>query len=159
MIQRIQSIYLLISSVLLSYLFFIPVAEYVTESNDVLNLFCYAFIDTKVDQQVMVTVPIVILLVITILLSLVTIFLYKNRRLQIRISIYNIVLMFGLTGIIYYYYKTGILQLINEQNITISAQKMLYSSLIPIFAAFFTYLAYKKILKDDALVKSIDRLR
>lgn len=157
MIQRIQTVYLLISTGLMSALFFLPLAEYNLSDGSTMNLFYNGLIIVGKGIQ-MATIPITILLVLNILLNLISIFLYKNRKLQMRICIYNLILMIGLFGLLFYYYKFGIEQL-KVQIAELVSMRMLWTSILPVISAFFLYLAYKGVLKDELLIKSIDRLR
>ena len=79
--------------------------------------------------------------------SLIVIFLYKNRRLQLRLTILALVL--SLLNIFLYYRET---LAYTEGNFTITA---ILTLLIPIFLFF----AIRGIYKDEKLIKSADRLR
>jgi hypothetical protein len=90
------------------------------------------------------------ILIITIALicaAVINIFLYKNRKLQGRISI--IAILFSLLNIFLYYKQTSKFA---EGNYDLTAVLALA---IPIF--FF--MASRGIYKDEKLVKSLDRLR
>ena len=83
--------------------------------------------------------------------SLVAVFSYKNRTRQIIINRINIVINFLLLGIIVYH----LLNLPGE--IDISEKGI--GVFIPLMVIVFLALANKAILKDEKLVKSVDRLR
>lgn len=83
--------------------------------------------------------------------SLVAVFLFKNRTRQIIINRVNIVINFLLLGIIVYH----LLNLPGE--IDISEKGI--GVFIPLMVIVFLALANKAILKDEKLVKSVDRLR
>ncbi len=136
MIQRIQSVYLLIVVLVGAVLpFFLPVWS--TEEGT--SVFA-------TDQFMIMTI-----FGASAILALVTIFLYKNRRLQISLGRLNIVLNFILLGFFVYWSLTlpGEMQ-ISEKGI---------GMLLPILSIVFLVMANKAIKKDDALVKSADRIR
>jgi hypothetical protein len=92
-----------------------------------------------------------ILFLISALISLVTIFLFKNRKLQFVLGRLNILLNFILLGLFVYWS----LMVPGESNISEKGIGML----IPIISIVFLVLANKAIKKDEDLVKSVDRLR
>lgn len=90
------------------------------------------------------------------LIALVTIFLYKKRVLQIRLSIFNAILMIGfyaLFGFFVYTLKGG---LGNEDVFSVSLKLGLC---FPFIALILDYLAIRHIGADEMLVRSLNRLR
>lgn len=90
------------------------------------------------------------LLILTGLLTgliLITIFLYKNRKLQIRIVLACIIV--SLINLVLYYLQT---KKFAEGNFDLTA---LLALVIPVFLI----LSIRGISKDEKLVKSLDRLR
>jgi len=87
------------------------------------------------------------------LLPLINIFLYKNRKLQLRISVYAIILAFGLIGLIYYYFVIGFRQLDEP------AYALRFPLVVPVIFIVLIYLAFRGIRKDEILVRSLDRIR
>lgn len=136
MIQRIQSVYLLIVVLLGAVCpFFLPVWS--TEEGT--SVFA-------TDQFMIMTV-----FSASALLALITIFVYKKRKLQISLGRLNIILNFILLGFFVYWSLTlpGEMQ-ISEKGI---------GMLLPILSIVFLAMANKAIKKDEALVKSADRIR
>ena len=85
------------------------------------------------------------------LVSIVTIFLFSNRKLQFVLGRLNIILNFVLLGLfVYWSLKVSGESQISEKGI---------GMLIPIVSIVFLVLANKAIKKDEDLVKSVDRLR
>ena len=99
MIQRLQSLYLLISLIIIESLFFVPIGEVVVEAQNYKLLFngFFQIIDGSM-EMVQQTISLMILIPLVGLLNLVALFLYKKRTLQLRITMYNTILMFGLSG-------------------------------------------------------------
>lgn len=86
MIQRIQSIYLLVVSILLATMFFYPLAELLSSDG---KLFTYNYNGLTLESEdtlYLLTIPPVILLGITLGISFISIFLYKKRILQMRLN-------------------------------------------------------------------------
>jgi Domain of unknown function (DUF4293) len=81
------------------------------------------------------------------LLALITIFLYKNRKLQIRLSLLGIVLQLAVLAVYFQQIKTYV-----QGNFTLTSA---VSFIIPVFFI----LAWLGIRKDEKLIKSMDRLR
>lgn len=136
MIQRIQSLYLFIVTALFASLFFVRLVT--------LN---------GVDFCVTDSVYMIIITAVIALLSLGTIFCFNNRTLQIRVTIFNMLLMLGWYAMAaFLVWKSGYTTTDNELDLSIVV-------VFPIISIILDYLAIRGILKDEALVKSYDRLR
>ncbi len=90
---------------------------------------------------------------ISSLLSLVTLFLYKKRMLQIRLSIFNAIVMVGF----YLYFGFVLYQVVPVENLQF--QRVGLGGIMPAIALILTILAIRKIGADEALVRSLNRLR
>lgn len=136
MIQRIQSLYLLIAILLNGVLsFYLPL--WVTSE----NIEIYAL-----SQPVAVS-----LFSLSVLISFITLFSFKKRKRQFVLGRINIILNFVLVGVFAYW----TLSLPGEMDISENGIGML----LPIISIVFIALANKAIKKDEDLVKSVDRLR
>ena len=143
MIQRIQTIYLLIASVVSGGLIFVfNLWKTLKEQIFVLDLFKEGLFTLNVVPFMFITSSI---------LSLVTIFLYKNRKLQFVIGRIIILMNLFLLGLLIYLSLT----LSGE---TIVSEKGI-GMFLPILVVLLIVLANKAIKKDEDLVKSVDRLR
>jgi MFS family permease len=135
MIQRIQSLYLLIAALVagaLSTVFFL----------------------WKIGEQIItaINVPEYIgLFGLSTVLSVITIFMYKTRKRQFMLGRLNIILNFVLLGL--FVYRS--LSLSGEPQVSEKGIGMF----LPIISIVFIALANKPIKKDEDLVKSVDRLR
>ena len=144
MIQRIQSLYLLIAAVIslgLTSVFPLWTNKAGTDYN-ALNLI------TESDMAIMV-VP--ILFILSGIISLISIFLYKKRKNQFVITRLNILINLILLGVLIYHLLTlsGETQ-VSEKGIGVG---------LPIIVIILLVLANKAIKGDEDLVKSVDRLR
>jgi len=144
MIQRIQSIYLLIATLLSGGLIFL-LNLWVTKQ----GIKFFALDSLSSDNLVLASV--FVLFIGSAVLTLITIFQFKKRQLQFVLGRLTILINFILVGILVYFAQnlSGEIK-ISEKGIGL---------LIPIFTIVFVALANKAIKKDEELVKSVDRLR
>lgn len=154
MIQRIQTIYLLIVAILIGVLYFFPIASFVVEQDmSMYQLSINGLIpDVAGAKPLFHVLPLIIIISIIILSSAITIGFYKRRMLQIRLCIINIVLLLGLQGLMFYFVSVSKHQLGGSSSFSLIF-------IFPIISAILTYLAIRRIAKDEALVRSMDRLR
>ena len=82
--------------------------------------------------------------------SLITIFLFKNRKLQMSLSIVAIVATVIGLGL-------GLFSFLNDSANEQAALGL--GSLLPILMIIFSFLGWRSIKKDESLVRSMDRLR
>lgn len=136
MIQRIQTIFLVISALIMGILFlWFPEVigkdgVVVMERNE----------------------PLIIgLILVSIVLAFYSIFSFKKRQLQFVLNRLNIISNFVLLGVFVY-------RLLTLSGETIVSEKGI-GVLLPILSIVFLVLANKAIKKDEDLVKSVDRLR
>lgn len=158
MIQRIQTLYLLIGSICLFLLIpdFSPFGTLDTHSDTVLA----AATDTGFSDGIF-TVSDHLLLLLAVLaggvIALAAVFLYSNRSLQAKLVAIFIMLA-TVTGILggYLLYKDveRIRSLTDASSFGFG-----FGSILPLAAALLGYLALRGIRKDDKLVRSMDRLR
>ncbi|MCD2260365.1 DUF4293 domain-containing protein [Psychroserpens luteolus] len=136
MIQRIQSIYLLFAAGVSAGLIFVfhlwtKVEDVIVYAKDE-HLYLGLFLGSA-------------------LLSLISIFCFKNRKLQFVLGRLNIILNFILLGFFVY-------QLLMPPGESQISEKGV-GIFIPILSIVLLVLANKAIKKDEDLVKSVDRLR
>ena len=156
MIQRIQTLYLLAAGVLMALMLFLPLAEVAAGGSGFYTVYSRGWLMSGVGDAAdlaMPTWPVFILEAVLDLLSLIIIFLYRNRKLQMRISIYCIILAFGLIGLIYYFFLIGFRQLDEP------AYAFRFPLVVPAIFIVLMYLAFRGIRKDEILVRSLDRIR
>ena len=134
MIQRVQTVWLFLIAVLSGLLQFMPITERVNSEN--FPTF-FPFETIFMIENGIIT-----------FLAIITIFLYKNRPLQIKLS-QGLLVLLGLScATIAYYIWTSPTDIIYK-----------YPIVFPIIAIIFNLLAIFSIKKDERLVRSLDRLR
>ena len=155
MIQRIQTVYLLLAAVLMSLTLFLPLATIWQGGNEIIIKAWFA--DGTVGFKAPLPLYLGIILSVATALPLVTIFLYKKRMTQIRLCVSEIVLLLGSAAFIalYCYRMCDVLaELMQELNFTLG-----FAALMPVVAIIPMVLAIRGIAKDEALVRSLDRIR
>ena len=136
MLQRIQTVYLLLAAGLSAGLIFV-FHLWISDSGDTVFvkdnlLYLGLFLGSAV-------------------LSLVSVFIYNNRKLQFVLGRLNIILNFVLLGVIVYQSQN----LPGETAVSENGIGMF----LPLVSIVLLALANKAIKKDEDLVKSVDRLR
>lgn len=149
MIQRIQTVYLLISALLTGSMFFLPLAALANDEASYELLYKGV---ASGNELITPTLALAILVTLTTLISLVTIFLYKKRVLQMRLCGLNMGLLVGTTGMIYFLGTQVAKELAAEISYNLPV-------VFPVAALILTFLAIRSIGKDEALIKSMDRIR
>lgn len=145
MIQRIQSVFLLLAGASYASLFTLPVA---TSEETFGTIMADGVFDTYEFIWLLVVA------VLSIVLSLVNIFLFKNRKLQKRICLMTTLL--GLIWAALAFYKILILE--EKGGMDTSVDHGL-AFLGVLSAIVFTALAIHFIKKDEKLIKSMSSLR
>jgi hypothetical protein len=143
MIQRIQTVYLLLASIISGVLIFFFNLWKSFEK----NIFALDLIDNE--SYVLKLIP--VLFLISAILAFVAVFLFKNRKLQFVIGRLTILVNLILLGVLI----NVSLTLPGEAAVSEKGIGMF----VPILAILLLVLANKAIKKDEDLVKSVDRLR
>ncbi len=157
MIQRVQSVLLILVAILGIVASFIPIMQLAGyEMEVVVN--AYKTLDTS-DTSIVVAknMGVGVMQGLVILVSLVIVALYKNRGLQIKLAKLNILLIaFQVAAIVMYVDAIKLMLGPNAEEIVVSLQ---FGAVIPVLSLILTYLAIRFIKKDEKLVRSADRLR
>lgn len=155
MIQRIQSVFLLLATISLVIGVFMPIAVITTDEAQ--YLFTPWALQENIPEGSVVytTFYVGVLQVITALMSFIAIFLYKKRPLQSNLCVAAVIVNFVLLLLMLYVYPDRLLGRLLGENKTVFSLWTL-TSILPI--ALF-YMANKFILKDEKKVREADRLR
>ena len=150
MLQRKQSLWLMLSACVLGLTYFMPFGVQMlsavgTEQIVSTPLYNYSFF------------PIMVLTMVGMLLPVTTIFLFKNRPLQMRL----IIIAMGLQGAAL---VSMVLKCLDKTEGNKFVFGMLGSQLyiglvIPLISMILLYMAYHGVHSDEKLVKSADRMR
>lgn len=152
MIQRIQTVYLLIVAILavvmmsLSVGSFVP-ADYNVPATELTNLAVVAA-DGTADYAPWALFA---LLVVIAAVSLITVFFYRKRMLQIRLTLFNIILLVG-----YYVTMITFVFMLKGEGCSFVPS---WTVCLPAVSIILSWLAIRAIGKDEMLVKAYERLR
>jgi glucan phosphoethanolaminetransferase (alkaline phosphatase superfamily) len=156
MIQRVQSVYLLLITVLMSFLLITTYADLKLDDGSELIFKSYSITKVSPDQDISLyksTVPVVFLVLIIGLLSFVTIFIYNRRIVQIRLSMVNIFLILVLIISMLIYYLT------TKSAFPDGKFNFRMPMIYPVLSLIFCFMAIKGIRHDELLVNSYKRIR
>lgn len=159
MVQRIQTLYLLLVIVCGVLLAVFPPVTFLTSSlENEQHLYEMTFTGIQdisvgeVPVTVMNTVSLSIIAIIIPLLALVDIFLFRKRILQARLNVVNILLCVGYYAILAVYIWFAKMNLYVDWHLTVWAG-------LPLVSIVLLFMAIRAILRDEALVRAADRLR
>ena len=149
MIQRIQSVYLLAVTILMIICMCTPVGSIIAGTQEI-SEFGNLFITLPDGTKDFAPWALFIILLVAAILSFGTIFLFKKRMLQIRLTIFSSVVLIGYYMALVAY----IFMLADEASFNPS-----WTICLPFVALILNWLAIRGIGADEALVKAYDRLR
>ena len=143
MIQRIQSLYLLVSGLISGGIVFL-VSIWSTLKDQL-------FLTDMFSSENILVKMIPLFFLTSAVLSIVTIFMFKKRQLQFVLGRFNILINLILLGLLVY------LSLSLPGEAAVSEKGI--GMFLPVIVILLVVLANKAIKKDEDLVKSVDRLR
>jgi hypothetical protein len=158
MIQRIQTLYLSLAFIAIALLFAFPLAQFFSETG------AYIFSVKGLENMVpgdpnafnpMIFLPLIIVVIGLALLNLFTIFQFKNRSFQIKLT--NIGVLTGIAlimGIFFLY-----IPMIEKKINIVPDYSKAFGIYLPLVALVFMVMANRAIKRDEKLVRSADRLR
>ena len=155
MIQRIQTVYLFLIVILSGITTFSPLADLINKADNLIYLVDFNGISlikptgTIVESTIWGLISISALITI---IALITIFNYKNRVKQIRLTVINMLFMISFYIFLLLYLWPACIRLHADWHLRLA-------SVLPLVNLVLSYLAIGGIGKDEKLVKSLDRLR
>ena len=152
MIQRIQSVYFLLAGILPAFSFCVPMAHYTGANGEVLysmNVWSMSMINGDILAHPW---GIFSFAIISMVMSIVCIFAYKNRIRQIHLSniLLTAILLFALTFVAYGYFYGS------EYGVRFLPS---WGFAFPVLAYLFATLGRRAVCKDEELVRAADRIR
>lgn len=149
MIQRKQTLFIAFAILLLLQLFILPLYSFKKGEEKIL-FYIYGLRQISVDYFATIALN-----VLSIFLLLATIFLYKNRKNQMRLCKVSMSLIAGIIAAIFYFVKNA-KSLPELAGYTPSVCPVLVA---PFGAFLLIFFANRAIRNDEELVRSADRLR
>jgi len=147
MIQRIQTVYLLIVAGLLIVSICLPIGYFIDTTGE----HPFKALGVEVNDTFQSTWGLVGILSLSVIVAVATIFLFRNRVLQIRMTIFNSLLLAGyyLVAVAFY------LALKTDTNLF----RIGWALCLPLISIVLNLLAIRAIGRDEVMVKAADRLR
>lgn len=156
MIQRKQSLFLLLATIAYVVCLFLPVASIVPQGMGFgTSVHCLGIVSGENGIQFDSTcLPLFILCAISAVIAFATIFLYKNRKLQMNLC--AICLLFSVLWCIDYALMLfGIIGLEKAEG----ALQLSFGACLPLVAIILVAMARKGVSDDEKLVRAADRIR
>lgn len=154
MIQRIQSVYLLIAALLSTGYFFFPfsIKVFSTEEGEaVYKLLVHGV--QKPDGSIESNFLLLALCILLPVMLVLAIFMYRNRKTQIKICWMAVIPCLAIITADYFLSDSM------GQETGIKNPVYMIASYIPIFQFVLLRLAIKSIQRDEELIRSADRIR
>jgi hypothetical protein len=150
MLQRIQTVYLILSTIALTLTIWMPFASF--DKSGSISTFTIFGLSTTT-EDINSWFPYYVVIGLSVALSLFAITQFKNRKRQLNLGKINYLLLLA----------TIVMLFLDTDNV---AQKLFVEKIqygfgmyLPVVALAFTFLANRSIKKDEDLVKSVERLR
>ena len=136
MIQRIQSIYLLIVTGLLIAAMCLPVGQFI--ASDGVTAYVFKPLGVTLTEDAFQSC---------------TIFLFRNRMLQVRMTVFNSILLIG------YYAAFFVFMFMLKDDLDAMTFQLGWALCLPAISIILNYLSFRAIYRDEVMVKAADRLR
>ncbi|WP_089333173.1 DUF4293 domain-containing protein [Hymenobacter mucosus] len=158
MIQRIQSVFLLLLALAMLSVLFLPIwSKTDPASGQLLVMDAYHINYQKADPGMSAPIstwPVAAFAAASALVAIVEIFQYRNRFTQLKLGMVNFLLIVGTLGSGFYYSGQA------EQMLNIKMPGTFQAGYyLPTLALLLNVLANRFIRRDEQLVRSMDRLR
>jgi hypothetical protein len=152
MIQRIQTFFLALSLLLMGLLIWLHFGE-IAVADKIYSFSLSGMVDIQTGQNVYRAWHLIGLAVTILLLQFIIIFSYKNRVKQARLANINILLMLGFIIVCW------LSVMLSAKSLGNGVYSLKVYMALPFISVFMNYLAIRAIKRDEALVRSVDRIR
>ncbi len=157
MIQRIQTLFLLVAIALNAFVFSLNLA--VINYQELTNIYdIFGLIDRESGEYIFSTWLTPAMCISSILVSIIAILLFKKRSLQIKMTQLALFFQTGFVVSIFYFVDRAATELIKtpELKVELTYDSGSWVALVPLI---FIFMAIRGIKKDERLIRSADRLR
>jgi peptidoglycan/LPS O-acetylase OafA/YrhL len=152
MLQRSQTLFLLGVFLLSLLLLTGPIARFTLDGNEFL-LRNTGLFNADGEKMKLATWPLSAIFIISVVLAFLDIFFYRNRMRQMRVAIFLILLNAGVLGLMFFYTSQAKGQL--EGSLVLYQWRFI----VPPVCMILLYFAFRRIRRDELLVKAYDRIR
>ena len=146
MIQRIQSVYLLIVTGLLIAAMCLPVGQFTAFVFKPLGV-------TLASDAFQSTWGLFGILFLSTVVAFCTIFLFRNRMLQVRMTVFNSILLIG------YYAAFFVFMFMLKDDLEAMSFQLGWALCLPAISIVLNYLSFRAIYRDEVMVKAADSFR
>ena len=147
-IQRIQSVYLLIAVILMAVFAFFPALSFELGGRN----FVYGALEAGKVGVTHVDPLMLMLIILIVFLAIVDIFLFKNLQRQMTVCFVDIII--GLSMLVAIAIQAFVIG--NRDGVSVTWQWYL---ILPVLSIIFLMLAHKAMSKDKKMLRDADRLR
>jgi len=152
MLQRSQTLFLLGVFILSLFLLTGPITRFTLEGSEFILKHSGLF-DADENKTGVATWPLSALFICVAVLAFLNIFFYRHRIRQIRIAVFLILLNAGMIGMMFYY------TFIASSQLEGSLLMYQWRFVVPPINMILLYFAFRRIRRDELLVKAYDRIR
>lgn len=156
MIQRIQSIFLLMVVIISTLLFFLPIAGFPNGTGMFIQGLLHTTDALQPGVSLSPTLYLGIINGVIAVIALITIFLFRNRKRQVLLGNLNLLLIVAMIVLMFLAAEKNSTTLVPGVTLPVRYKIGAWLSILLIV---FTFLANRYIKKDEALVRSADRIR
>ena len=151
MIQRIQSVYWLVITALLVVTMLSPLGFF-TEAGGAFDSVLKPLGISLANGGYESTWGLFAILLLNAVVAFATIFLYKNRMLQVRMSVFSALLQIG------FYVAAGVFIYMLKDDLQASFRPS-WALALPLICIILNYLAFRATYADEIMVRASERLR
>ena len=152
MLQRSQTLFLLGVFILSLFLLTGPITRFTLDGSEFILKHSGLF-DADGNKLGVVTWPLSVLFIFVTVLTFLNIFFYRHRMRQMRIAIFLILLNAGIVGLMFFY------TFVSRNQLEGALVLHQWRYIIPPVNMVFLYFAFRRIRRDELLVKAFDRIR
>lgn len=153
MLQRIQSIYLLLAAIASVACLMMPVGHYMLNGTEQVATVFNLWLTLAVGGHSFVVWPLMAVLTLQSVLTLYAIFMYGNRIAQARMC------AFGMLMVVGWYVIYAVEALAIGCGVAEATFSPSWQAALPVASLVLTFLARRAILADERLVRAADRIR
>lgn len=155
MLQRIQSLYLFLAIALNIFAFTLSLGELNFEG--LYHQFSFfGLVNASNGELIYSATTLAVISIVSMFISLVVIFMYKKRQLQIKLCQLNLFVQLILLVAIFFMLDEAAGSLNLDTEVALEYGPGTFIVIVPLI---FIYLAIRAVKKDEALVRSADRIR
>ncbi len=152
MIQRKQSVFLLLAVIVSIVALCLPIGIFKPVEIGVDSVMYNLSIQGGNGNMDFSVAPLFCILSVSVVISLATIFMYNNRKLQIKLCSWNMLLL------IVWYVAYGALAY-TKMDAMSAHLKMSFAFILPLVSIILVFMARKGVKADEALIRAANRIR